>query len=151
MDVSIISKVKITDEAYKQIAWVTSVECPDTHAVAQAQNEEVEKYLTSGDGNVFLGNAFSLQMVAPYAIISIMECSPSSIPKEAVSCIGHPDTAAVVSNILGREIPCNRINISLKDGDVLYVAQLTGGRLPEGATQLPEGFSLTFRKVVIRC
>ena len=36
---------------------------------------------------------------------------------------------------------------NLKKGDTLYVAQLTGGRLPEGATELPEGFSFKFLKV----
>ena len=101
-------------------------------------------------GKAFLGNAFSLQMVAPSAVIVIEECLPGDIPEEAVSCIGHPDTAAVVSDILGREVPCNRTSISLSDGDVLYVAQLTGGRLPEGATTLPEGFSLSFRRVTVR-
>ena len=102
-------------------------------------------------GKAFLGNAFSLQMVAPSAIITSEECLPEEVPLEVVSVIGHKDTAAVVSSILGREVPCNRTSISLGDGDVLYVAQLMGGRLPEGATKLPEGFSLEFRKVTVRC
>jgi len=102
-------------------------------------------------GKAFLSNAFSLQMVSSDAICVVEECLPEDVPEEAVSCIGHPDTAAVVSDILGREILCNRVSISLSDGDVLYVAQLTGGRLPEGATSLPEGFSISFRKVTVRC
>lgn len=66
-----------------------------------------------------------------------------------VSVIGHADTAAVVSNLLGKEVVANRASISISKGDVLYVAQLTGGRLPEGSTTLPEGFALTFVRVTI--
>jgi len=61
----------------------------------------------------------------------------------AVSAIGHTDTAAVLG------LPCNRINVKLGAGDVLYVAQLQGGRLPEGSTTLPSGFSFKWLKVVI--
>ena len=35
-------------------------------------------------------------------------------------------------------------------GDTLYVAQLMGGRLPEGTTKLPEGFWFKFFKVTVR-
>lgn len=59
------------------------------------------------------------------------------------SAIGHQDTA----NVLG--VPMNRINVSLVKGDVAYVAQLQGGRLPEGATTLPEGFTFRIMKVTI--
>lgn len=68
---------------------------------------------------------------------------------EAVSAVGHPDTAAVISDLLGKEVPANRISISLEKGDVLYVAQLLGGRLPEGCKSLPEGFQMKFYKVTI--
>ena len=67
-----------------------------------------------------------------------------------VSVIGHADTAAVVSNLLGKEAPCHRASIHLDAGDILYVAQVTGGRLPEGATTLPEGFSLSWLKVTVK-
>ena len=64
-------------------------------------------------------------------------------PEDVVSAVGHPDTAAVLG------VPCNRMNVRLEKGDTLYVAQLTGGRLPEGCTTLPEGFSFTFVKVTL--
>lgn len=95
----------------------------------------------------YLGNAFSLQMVDFPATICVREVSSSDIPADCVSCIGHADTASVVSGILGREIPANRTSIKLVSGDKLYVAQLTGGRLPEGSTTLPDGFRLTFVEV----
>ena len=59
------------------------------------------------------------------------------------------DTAAVVSDIAGITVPCNRISVHLDPGDILYVAQVVGGRLPEGSTTLPEGFKLKFYKATI--
>lgn len=65
------------------------------------------------------------------------------LPENLISAIGHQDTA----NVLG--VPMNRINVHLSKGDVAYVAQLQGGRLPEGSTTLPEGFSFKYIKVVV--
>lgn len=100
---------------------------------------------------LYLGNAFSLQMLdtTVASTVAITPVEASDIPADCTSCIGHPDTATVVSDILGRDIPCNRISVSLAKGDVLYVAQVIGGRLPAGATKLPDGFSMTFLKVSI--
>jgi len=58
---------------------------------------------------------------------------------DATSCIGHNDVAKILSQLIGLEIPVNRISISLVPGDVLVVGQYVGARLPEGATSLPEG------------
>ena len=118
---------------------------------ALGQNGNVAKYLAGNrKGKVYLGNAFSLQMVADNAIIAKVEVSPEEIPTEAVSIIGHADTAAVVSTILGREVPCNRESVMLSDEDVLYVAQVVGGRLPEGATTIPDGMKLKFYRITVR-
>ena len=38
---------------------------------------------------------------------------------------------------------------AVKKGDIAFVAQLQGGRLPEGSTTLPEGFSFKFLKVIV--
>lgn len=99
----------------------------------------------------YLANAFSIQMLSLDAptTVSVTPVLPGDIPEDAESCIGHADTAAVVSDILGRKVEMNRANVHLDQGDVLYVAQITGGRLPEGATTLPEGFSLKFLKVEV--
>jgi len=98
----------------------------------------------------FLANAFSLQMLkALPAQVSVCEVEPADVPADAVSVIGHADTAAVVSSILGRDVPFNRASISLGAGDTLYVFQLFGGRLPEGSTTLPDGFSYKFLKVTV--
>ena len=118
---------------------------------ALGQNGNVTKYLAGErKGKVFIGNAFSLQMVADNAIIAKVEVSPEEIPTEAVSIIGHADTAAVVSTILGREVPCNRASVMLDDEDTLYVAQVVGGRLPEGATTIPDGMEIKFYRITVR-
>ena len=66
-----------------------------------------------------------------------------SLPEGLTSAIGHADTAAVLG------VPMNRINVKLNSGDVAFVAQLVGGRLPEGSTSLPEGFKFKFIKVTV--
>ena len=118
---------------------------------ALGQNGNILNYLAGErKGKVYLGNAFSLQMVADNAIIAKVEVSPEEIPQEAVSIIGHKDTAAVVSTILGREVPCNRESVMLSDEDELYVAQIVGGRLPEGATTIPDGMEIRFYRITVR-
>lgn len=89
----------------------------------------------------FLLNAFSLQMLEGDAVVRFTEVN--SLPEGLTSAVGHQDTA----NVLGVEM--NRVNVSLKKGDVAFVAQLQGGRLPEGATSLPEGFAFKFIKVEV--
>lgn len=118
---------------------------------ALGQNNNITKYLAGNrKGKVYLGNAFSLQMVANNAIICKVEVSPEKVPVNAESIIGHKDTAAVVSTILGREVPCNRESVMLTDNDVLYVAQVVGGRLPEGATTIPSGMEIKFYRITVR-
>ena len=98
----------------------------------------------------FLANAFSLQMLSSTpATVKVEEIAAADVDASAESVIGHADTAAVVGNLLGREVPMNRVSISVNPGDVLYVAQVTGGRLPEGSTTLPEGFAIKFLKVTV--
>ena len=118
---------------------------------ALGQNGNVTKYLAGNrKGKMYLGNAFSLQMVADNAIICKVEVAPEEIPAEAESIIGHADTATVVSSILGRDIPCNRASVMLSDEDELYVAQIVGGRLPEGATTIPSGMEIKFYRITVR-
>jgi len=89
----------------------------------------------------FLLNAFSLQMLEGDATVQFTEVD--SLPENLISAIGHQDTA----NVLG--VLMNRVNVTLRKGDVAFVAQLQGGRLPEGSTTLPEGFTFKFIKVEV--
>lgn len=91
---------------------------------------------------MFILNAFSLQMVQAPCTILVEEVD--SLPAGLESAIGHADTAAVLG------YPMNRVNVSLKSGDEAYVAQLQGGRLPEGSTTLPEGFSFKYLRVRVQ-
>lgn len=101
----------------------------------------------------YLGNAISLQMLPDYGVAWTFDVVPTT-PEEVAtadftSAVSHPDTARVISGILGKEVPCQRLTIKLNEGDILYVAQLTGGRLPEGCTTLPDSFNLDWFKVRI--
>lgn len=60
------------------------------------------------------------------------------------SCIGHADTARVLSTLLQREIPCNRVTVNLGPNEKCIIAQYIGPRLPEGAISLPEGAEIRF-------
>lgn len=95
--------------------------------------------------NKILANAFSLQMLnfddRDEITIKIKKINKPEDLTSMDSCIGHADTARVLG------VECNRKAIKLAKDDQLVVAQVTGQRLPEGATTLPEGTILTFFEV----
>ena len=94
---------------------------------------------------MFLLNAFSLNMLDSNANVIVRQVTQkvaASLAAHCTSAVGHADTAAVFSNVLGVEIPCNRATVALKDGDVALVGQYSGPRLAEGATTLPEGAAI---------
>lgn len=101
---------------------------------------------------MFITNAFSLQMLdlSEKSLISVTPVSVEEIKERLAkgsvleSALGHADIARVTGNILGIELPVNRISNKLKTGEPILVAQFVGGRLPEGATSLPEGFEIKF-------
>ncbi len=97
----------------------------------------------------YLVNAFSIQMLQKGGLVRFDEIAPEDIPADVVSAVGHADTAAVLSNMLGFEVPMNRAFVTLDEETELYVAQLIGGRLPEGSTTLPEGFAFKFYRVTM--
>ena len=100
---------------------------------------------------MFILNAFSLNMIVGNADIVVREITQSvaaGLAADCISAVGHADTAAVFSNVLGVTVPCNRVTVALKEGDVALVGQYSGPRLPEGATTLPEG--ATIKWLVVR-
>lgn len=90
----------------------------------------------------YICNAFSLQMLKNkenlLQIKEVNEKKAKELLNTTESAVGHQDTAKVLG------VQCNRINISLQKGDKILVAQLQGGRLPEGVTTLPEGFNFKY-------
>jgi len=94
---------------------------------------------------IYISNAFALSMTPDGGTIRVKPVNLPSIAKrlsKPVSIVGHADTARVFSDLLGIEIAQNRQSITLTDTDILYVGQLVGGRLPEGATTLPDDFEI---------
>ena len=102
----------------------------------------------------YLGNAFSMQMCKHDGEV-IIHRKPLTQPEFALaipkceSVIGHQDMCNVLKEMFGEEVACNRVSSELKPGDVLYLAQYTGPRLPEGATSLPEGAVIKFYAVTV--
>lgn len=107
---------------------------------------------------VKLANAFSLQMlpakpaVQNLEILKIEDISyiKKQIANDAIeieSFIGHADTAKILSNMLGIEVQVNRAAFQIEKGERILVAQFVGGRLPEGATTLPENVKIVFYEV----
>ena len=124
---------------------------------------------------VYLSNAFSLQMQgknecstrrvtldeAKQAILSLVpgpyidresekDGSDAVVALTAKSCVGHADIAAMLSRLIGVDVPVNRVSVSLQPGDTLIVGQYIGPRLPEGATALPEGAKIEWYRVSCR-
>lgn len=95
----------------------------------------------------YILNAFSLNMIPTSAMeagISVIRVGRDNArlfveSTRAISGVGHADTAAVFSSLLGVPIAANRCNVILSEGDEALVGQYVGPRLPEGATALPEG------------
>lgn len=103
---------------------------------------------------IYLANAFSLQMLdADSCTVRVETLAPEAVSAALnqgepwQSVVGHADTAAVFSAALAEDVAHNRANVTLRPGDVLLVGQITGGRLPEGATTLPEGVRIVWRRV----
>ena len=94
-------------------------------------------------------NAFSIQMLKKGGLVRFEEIDVTEVPADVVSAVGHADTAAVLTNMLGFPVPMNRAFVTLDENTELYVAQLIGGRLPEGSTTLPEGFAFKFYRVTM--
>lgn len=118
-----------------------------------------EKEFKMKNNNVILANAFSVQMLnlsdliwetpVTFTLLSLDDAK-EILSNGFTSAIGHVDTAQVVSGLLGMDVPANRISISLESGkDTLIIAQIMGGRLPEGATTIPDGMRIDFIKVEV--
>ena len=105
---------------------------------------------------ITLTNAFSINMLpkrhnkvemVPITVNKVKEYLATA--DDWVSAIGHADTAALVGNLLGIEVPCNRTTVKFALGEwgesaKMIVAQYSGPRLSEGSSVLPEGATIEF-------
>jgi hypothetical protein len=115
---------------------------------------------------IYICNSFSLAMLdrnaqrgTPLGYVSVsgdFELATARLPRpvefpfeflarwaqagaEIVSAVGHADTAALFTKILGRPVELNRITLKAESGVLFLVGQYVGPRLPEGVTELPPG------------
>ena len=103
-----------------------------------------------------LFNAFSIQMIPSMEEASVffkkvsVGQTKNLLAGEVDSYVGHADTAAVISSLLGMEVPAQRRFGTMVPDETAIVAQVVGGRLPEGATTLPDGMSIQFFQVTVQ-
>jgi len=90
-----------------------------------------------GSAMIYLSNALSISMLPPQG--ATVRVSPLTVEETRAllaegfeSAVGHESTAAILSILLGVEVPPRRVAIKLGAGDTLIVFQLLT-RLPEGA------------------
>lgn len=69
--------------------------------------------------------------------------------REFQSAVGHADTAGLFSQLLGKPVAENRVNVSLSAEGPLLLGSYAGPRLPPGATELPEGAKITWYVVTL--
>jgi hypothetical protein len=100
---------------------------------------------------LYVTNAFSINMLPQKSVCFVEFYKLTTEEARHIiaeypfrSYIGHADIAALASQLLGVQIEVNRETLTLQGGDHLLVIQYRGPRLPEGATQLPEGAQIEF-------
>ncbi len=101
---------------------------------------------------MLLLNAFSLNMVprtGPWNItanpVSLEEARDILSTYGIESAVGHPDTARVLTDLLGIPVYAERLTVTIPEaGAYMMIAQYSGPRLPEGATTLPQGATITW-------
>ncbi len=104
---------------------------------------------------VYICNAFSLsmldrqkQLTNPRRIIPLKVEDVKTILSmrdvETVAAVGHLNTAQIIAEMLNLPVEkvYDRKTIKLGDKDGCIIAQYVGPRLPEGATELPEGATI---------
>ncbi len=104
---------------------------------------------------IYLGNAFSLQMLGnKNCKIRVRRLNPENVKKilernNWISIVGHTETAKFLSSILDVDIPYNRMAIKLHPRDTLIVAQYIGGRANGEIVLDPSLFEFYLVKVLI--
>ncbi|SMC07944.1 protein of unknown function [Sulfobacillus thermosulfidooxidans DSM 9293] len=103
----------------------------------------------------YLLNAFSLNMLAHFPVSLHIDAIPLETARELLtrpvieSAVGHAETAAIFSQLLGIPVPVQRRTVTLQSGDLAIIGQYRGPRLPEGATTLPADATIAWYRVTI--
>lgn len=115
--------------------------------MAKISDFQLDNIMSMCGGNITVTNSFSINMLTSsfhelmFTKVDV-EDARRLVSEGLTSYIGHADMAAVVGNLLEKEVPMNRD--TMKFHGVMLVAQYTGPRLPEGTTVLPEGAAVEF-------
>lgn len=106
--------------------------------------------------NKVIGNAISPNMVPlnegetyrwTIEVLSI-EGFKKALGEDFLSIIGHASTACLLTALLGIKVTCPEGRVTFNwTNEVLFVAQYSGPRLPEGATSLPEGATIKWLRI----
>ncbi len=90
---------------------------------------------------IFLANAFAPSMIEDAAAsldFRVIDLEAARrLATDAISYVGHADTADRFAEVLGRPVAAHRAPLTLRAGDVLLIGQHDQSRLVEGATTLP--------------
>ena len=114
-----------------------------------------ERGLSLPESAMLLLNAFSLNLLSAFPAsptfteLTLEEVVKTLATSEWSSAVGHADTAAVFADALGTHVPCARVTVSLRIGNVAIIGQYRGPRLPEDASKLPEGATIQWIKMVV--
>lgn len=95
-----------------------------------------------GNVAVIISNAFSLNMLNRSCRIDAERIDlqqARALSASARSAVGHAETAAVFTNLLGHPVAHHRQSLTWDGTEPMLVGQYQGPRLPEGATSLPDG------------
>lgn len=97
----------------------------------------------------YVCNTISLQMLKLLDCfklngIRISESQFNAMTKQAKSFVGHKSAADEMG------VEYNRDDLILKSGDILYVRQIAGKRLPEGVNTLPENVELQYWQIILQ-
>jgi len=107
---------------------------------------------------LYICNAISLGMVPAGSVSASLRITEIAAPTAyladaeaahgpAQSAVGHADTAALFTALLGRPVAPARVTLQFSPDDEYLVGQLSGPRLPEGAITLPAGASIRWMLV----
>ncbi len=105
---------------------------------------------------VYLCNSFSLMMLPREKnwSVKIEPCSLAHAKRYLAGgqplrndygyrcAVGHADTAALFSTLLGHTVTPTRVHIAAEKLDRVVIGQYSGPRLPEGTVELPRGASI---------
>lgn len=76
--------------------------------------------------------------------IRLTENQFNSMSKQAKSFVGHKAAAEEMG------VEYNRDDLLLKSGDILYVRQIAGKRLPEGVNTIPSNVEIQYWQIILQ-